>query len=487
MRLRHYLLAASMAISALPQTSAGQTFQNLSGASGTLNQGLFSTNLAWGDYDNDGDLDLYVTNWGTSVSNPVNALFQNQGDGSFIDQAASAGVDNNKNSFAAAFADYDNDGDLDLYIADFFDQDFLYQNADDGTFSEVGRSRGIVNLERRGSSTSVAWGDYNGDGHIDLYLSKFYFANELYHNNGDGTLSPVTDLGVGDERDTNAALWADYDNDGDADLYTINREQENQFFRNDLNTAGTFSEVSASLGIANNEIGQNGTWGDYDNDGDLDLYLANIGANALYRNDDNGTVFVDVAAEAGVRIDTGGWLTAMADWADYDGDGFLDLYLANGADRQGHRDILYASNGDGTFRNATAAANLPTGGSVHFSARWGDYDGNGAPDLYMTDGFGSGNLLFQNETPGSRFIKIQVQGKGGQLGGANASGIGAHVTLIDSNDQLVAYRQIADITGLSFGVQEGQAYRIEVRFPGSSSVVTLSGLQGGDQRTVVEP
>ncbi len=487
MRLRHYLLAALLAVPALPQLSAGQTFQNVSGASGTLNQGLFSTNLAWGDYDGDGDLDLYVTNWGTSVSNPVNALFQNQGDGSFVNQAASAGVADNRNSTSAAWADYDNDGDLDLYVTSFFnEQDHLYSNNGDGTFTEVGRSRGLINLERRGSVTSVAWGDYNGDGHLDLYLGKFYFANALYNNNGDGTFTPVTDLGLGDKRDTNAALWADYDNDGDADLYTINREQENQLFRNDLNSIGTFSEISASLGVANNEIGQNGTWGDYDNDGDLDLYLANIGANALYRND-GGSAFVDVATEAGVRIDTGGWLTAMADWADYDGDGFLDLYLANGADRQGHRDILYASNGDGTFRSATAAANLPTGGSVHFAARWGDYDGNGAPDLYMTDGFGSGNLLFQNETPGSRFIKIQVQGKGGQLGGANTSGIGARATLIDTSDQLVAYRQITDASGLSFGVREGQTYRIEVRFPGSSSVVTLSGLQGGDQRTVVEP
>ncbi len=484
MRLKHYLLAASLA---LPQAVLGQTFQNLSGASGTLNQGLFSTNLAWGDYDNDGDLDLYVTNWGTAITNPINALFQNQGDGSFIDQAAGAGVDDNRNNLSAAWGDYDNDGDLDLYVTSFFsEQDHLYNNNGDGTFTEVGRSRGLINLERRGSVTSIAWGDYNGDGYLDIYLGKYYFANVLYHNNGDGTFTPVTDLDVGDRRDTNAALWADYDNDGDADLYTINREQENQLFRNDLNSAGTFTEVSAALNVANNEIGQNGTWGDYDNDGDLDLYLANIGANALYRNDD-GESFIDVAAAAGVRIDSGGWLTAMADWADYDGDGFLDLYLANGADRQVHRDVLYANNGDGTFRNATAAANLPTGGSVHLSARWADYDGNGAPDLYMTDGFGSGNLLFQNETPGSRFIKIHVQGRGGQQGGASVSGMGARVTLFDDNDQLVAYRQVMDVAGLIFGVQEGQSYSVEVRFPGSSSVITLSGLQGGDQRMVVEP
>ena len=343
----------------------------------------------------------------------------------------------------------------------------------------------MVNLERRGNVTSVAWGDYNTDGLIDFYIGKFYFANELYNNNGDGTFTPVTDLDVGDARDTNAVLWADYDGDGDADLYTVNREQENQFYRNDLNVDGSFAEVSAALGVANNEIGQNGTWGDYDNDGDLDLYLANIGANALYEND-GGTGFTDVAGLAGVRIDNS-WLTAMADWVDYDGDGFLDLYLATGADRQFQRDILYANNTDGTFDNINAFANLPTGPSVHFAARWGDFDGNGAPDLYMTDGFGSGNLLFLNETPGGSFVKVLVQGKGGQQDGGHVPAIGASVRLLNTDGQLVATRHVSDAAGVSFGVREGVEYRIEVSFSDITTVVTVVGVRGGDQRTVVRP
>ena len=206
MRLRNHIYGIALAVLGCCVSLSAQTFQNLSGVSGTLNGGLFSTNLAWGDYDGDGLLDLYSTNWGTAVSNPNNALFQNQGDGTFVNTAASAGVDNNGNSVAAAFADYDNDGDLDLYIADFYAQDFLYQNQGDGTYSEVGRSLGLVNLERRGNVTSVAWGDYNADGQLDFYLGKFYFANELYNNNGDGTFTPVTDLDVGDARDTNAGF-----------------------------------------------------------------------------------------------------------------------------------------------------------------------------------------------------------------------------------------------------------------------------------------
>jgi hypothetical protein len=465
-----------------------QSFQNVTDVSGTANAGLFGTNLAWGDYDSDGNLDLYATNWGTAVSNPVNALFHNEGDGTFTDQAAQAGVDINKNSTAAAFADYDNDGDLDLYIADFFDQDFLYQNQGDGTFVEVGRSRGLIDLTRQGSGTAIAWGDYNGDGHLDLYLGKYYFTNDLYENRGDGTFLQVKGdkLGLGDKRDTDDVYWADYDNDGDLDLYTVNREQENGLYRNDLNETDTFPAIACALSVANGEIGQGGAFADYDNDGDLDLYLANVGANALYRND-GAESFQDVAQEAGIRIDSGGWITAMATWADYDGDGWLDLYLANGADRQQQRDILYASNGDLTFRNATAEANLSTSASAHLSAGFADYDGNGSPDLYTTSGFGEGGQLFQNGTPGSRFVKVFARGKGGQQGGANLDGIGARISLLDNADTIVAFRQTNDPNGVIFGVEEGQTYSVQIRFPGSAAAVTASDVQGGDHITVVEP
>ena len=105
MRLRNHIYGIALVVLGGCVSLSAQTFQNLSGVSGTLNGGLFSTNLAWGDYDGDGLLDLYSTNWGTAVSNPINALFQNQGDGTFVNTATSAGVDNNGNSVAAAFAE----------------------------------------------------------------------------------------------------------------------------------------------------------------------------------------------------------------------------------------------------------------------------------------------------------------------------------------------------------------------------------------------
>ncbi|MBT4504860.1 MAG: VCBS repeat-containing protein, partial [Gemmatimonadetes bacterium] len=239
---------------ALPGLSAAQTFQNLTAVSGTQNPGLYSTGAAWGDYDGDGDLDLYVTNWGTAVTVPANALYENGGDGSFLDVAADRGVANKGNSLAPAWADYDNDGDLDLYVGDFFDQDFLYANQD-GAFTEVGRSRKTINLVRQGSVTAVAWADYDNDGFLDLYLGKLFYDNELYHNSGDGTFLQVLDLGLGDRRDTQGVVWVDYDNDGDLDLYLSNREQENALYRNDLSERGSFADVGHATGLDDKEIG----------------------------------------------------------------------------------------------------------------------------------------------------------------------------------------------------------------------------------------
>jgi len=130
---------------------------------------------------------------------------------------------------------------------------------------------------------------------------------------------------------------------------------------------------------------------------------------------------------------------------------------------------------------------LPTSDSRHMSTGFADYDGNASPDLYVTDGWGIGNQLFQNETPGSRFIKVFARGKGGQQGGTNLDGVGARISLFDNSDQLIAFRQAGAPNGVVFGVQEGQTYNIQVRFPGSAAAVTASGLQGGEQITVVEP
>ena len=477
-----FAAAALVALCHVPSAQA-QTFSSPSGAANVVSGG-FSTNSSWGDFDGDGDLDAYVTNW---VSIP-NLLYQNNGDGSFTDIAAAAGVLGAGNSVAAAWGDYDNDGDLDLYVVDFRDQDLLYRNTD-GSFTEVGRTNQLVNLVKQGSETSVAWGDYDRDGFLDIYVGKYYHDNELYHNTGDGRFELITDLGVGDRRDTNGFSWVDYDNDGDLDLYVVNRDQENGLYRNDLADGGIFAERACALTLANTEIGQSGTWGDYDNDGDLDLFLANVGANNLYRND-GAESFVDVANAAGVRQASSGWITAMAAWTDYDGDGFLDLYLANGGDELQLEDVLFASNGNGTFRNATAEAQLSTAGTAHLSAAWVDFDGDGAPDLYSTDGWGFGNVLSQNDTPDERFIKVTVRGKGAEEGGNNLFGIGSQVRLLDAEtDALVAFRQVLSNSSpgeVTFGAPAGP-YNVQIRFPGNEIPMIVGNVSGGEQITIEEP
>jgi hypothetical protein len=493
-------------ITSLPATALAQ-FVNITDAASVANAGQYSTNLAWGDYDGDGDTDLYVTNWGTAAQVPPNRLYQNDvvsGVVTMVDFAPELGVDNDRNSVAAAWADYDNDGDLDLYVADFFEQDFLYQGDGGQSFTEVGRSGQMVNIIKLGSVFAVGWGDYDNDGFLDIYLGKYYHDNELYHNTGTGLLEPVFDLGVGDKRDSNGLSWVDYDNDGDLDLYVVNREQENALFRNDLNAEqGLFTEVACALSLTDAEIGQSPAWADYDNDGDLDLYLANVGANALYRND-GGDSFTNVAATADVDVPSSGWITSMAAWSDVNGDGYLDLYLANGADRKQQPDVLVAGSATGVFADSTGNVGLPTANSAHLSAAFADVDTDGTPDLYVTDGFGLGNRLYQNSADDSLFLRVVVRGKGPAAGGANLYGFGAKVHLINAvTNDTVAYQQVLPPTavprtvtsddGTTAGGSEvifaapAEAYNVSVLFPGNSQAGIGPDVRGGDVVVIDEP
>ena len=231
--LRH-LLFLCLLVAAFAGASRAQTqprFTDVTQTAGVVNRFL-GTSAAWGDYNGDGRPDLYVTNWGTGVSSPRNALFRNNGDGTFTDVGQAAGVvPLGANSISATWVDYDNDGKLDLYVVDYFRSNTLYRNRGDGTFEDVTATAGVAG-GRLGNKTSAAWGDYDNDGRLDLYICKYYAENEIYHNNGDGTFTEV-EAGIGDKRDSEKAIWVDYDNDGDLDLYVVNREQAKALYRND--------------------------------------------------------------------------------------------------------------------------------------------------------------------------------------------------------------------------------------------------------------
>ena len=301
--------------------TASSTFTQVGSNLGFLDNGL-RLDVAWGDYDNDGDLDFYVARDGDP-----NLLYRKNSEGALTEVAGEAGVADPGKGETASWADYDRDGNLDLYVANFGSENpipnQLYRNNGDGTFLEVGLAAGVADS---GTTLAIAWADYDKDGDQDLFVANRDEGSRLYRNNGDGTFTDVAASSGVTMTTAGDAGWGDYDNDGDLDLFVTAGDccRAGNPFRNNRN--GTFTVVLA-LGSGVGGV----AWGDYDNDGDLDLYQAQGGAdvdNLLWRNDGDGT-FTDVASEAGVG---GGGAGSGAEWFDYDGDGDLDLGLAVATD-----------------------------------------------------------------------------------------------------------------------------------------------------------
>ena len=239
----------------------------------------------WIDYDNDSDLDLFVTNGGGGHS----SLYKNNGNGTFTTITTGALVTEVGNSsFGSSWGDYDNDGDQDVFVANSYQSEnsFLYTSNGDGTF--VRRAMGP-------SARAAAWGDYDNDGDLDLYITT-YSKNVLFRNNGDGSFISINGGAiVQDEAQSYGCSWGDYDNDGDLDLFVANftatSDQNNFLYSN--NGDGTFTKIIEGPVANEGGYSYSGSWGDYDNDGNLDLFVANNyngnGNNFLYRNNGNGT------------------------------------------------------------------------------------------------------------------------------------------------------------------------------------------------------
>ena len=488
--MKTLILAIGLLLSCLATAHGQPAFTDVTTQAGVANslsgsQQRLATNLAWGDYDGDGDLDLYVANWGSSVSPvvAVNRLYRNNGNGSFSDIAQTAGVADSRNSIAANWIDYDNDGHLDLYVVNFSEQDQLYRNGGSGTFSRVTGAAG-VNVISQGSETTAAWGDYDGDGDLDYYLCKLYFKNSLYRNNGSGSFTEVSSTsGVDDIRNSVSAAWGDYDGDGDLDLYVVNREQNNALYRTE--GTGAFSEVACALSVDNTDVGQSANWVDYDGDGDLDLYLANIGADALYRNDGND-IFVNVA-QGDLRSVSGSWISWAGSWGDFDLDGVADVFVANGSDsKAGQVSHLLLGSAVGSFADVTSASGLSTAASSTRAAAAADYDGDGDLDLYVLNSrFPSfeASKLYRNDTAAGTAMRVNVLRSG--TGESSADGIGTSVTLLLGDAVMGAYHLSSgpDARQALFVGQMGQTYSISVNFPGGS-IVTAYGLTPGSLTAV---
>ena len=296
-----------------------------------INAGLSyvgSGSVAWGDYDNDGNLDILLTGSTGSYPNynPISKIYHNNGNSTFTD--INAGLIGVMDS-SVAWGDYDNDGDLDVLLAgrilagSYF-RSCIYKNNGNNNFTYI--DAGLITI----ASGSVAWGDYDNDGNLDILLSGqfseggLFYTTRVYHNNGNGTFTDINAglIGVMDS----SVAWGDYDNDGYLDIivsgYAGNRTYITKVYHN--NGGGTFSEIDADLpGVGHGSS----EWGDYDNDGDLDILLTGqsdfrTNISQIYSNNGNGTFS---SINAGLASVFGSSI-----WGDYDNDGDLDILLKSG-------------------------------------------------------------------------------------------------------------------------------------------------------------
>ncbi len=438
------------------------------------------TGQAWGDFDRDGHLDLFV-----SGGKDSNRLFRSRGNGTFETVSLPPEVALPGPSKAGVtWADYDNDGWLDLYLA-VLGPNRLFHNVPDpqGTWGTGGRAlvRVHAGVEDPGHGRNAAWGDYDGDGLLDLYVvNGGSYPDALYHGEPDGRFTNASALvPLPFDKPGYAATWTDYDDDGDLDLYVVSDHHTgNDLWRNDGPERGgtwRFTSVSEAshAGLAADAMGI--AVGDYDGDGDLDLFTSDIGRTNLLRNDlDLGIAgFTEVAAQVGVDHASSSWGTA---WLDVDLDGDLDLYLATQNQTPELTNRLFLNRGDGTFADGSAACgcadpSFTTGVAI------ADYDSDGAVDL-LVGNYGEGYRLYRNQldpvASGRHYLIVELEG-GGPV---NRDALGARVTVIGSDGR----RQVGerrsgsslgagDMLPLHFGLGRARAQTVEVRWP--DGVVTV--------------
>jgi hypothetical protein len=425
------------------------------------------------DYDNDGWMDLYFVNSGKcdfyDPEPPLrNALYRNNRDGSFTDVTEKAGVGAGRFGQGVAVGDYDGDGFPDLYVTQ-YDRSILYHNNGDGTFTDVTEKAGVA---APGWASSAVWFDYDNDGRLDLFVCRFVDYDKfkhhrceapktpelagqaeyciprafrpmpswLFHNNGDGTFTDVSQSsGIAEHRGKAWGVVAtDINNDGRMDLFVSNDTVANFLFINRGN--GRFDEIGEPAGVAYSEAGKPRSGmgldsADYNQDGWMDLFVANLDKElfSLYQNNKDET-FDDKAAAAGIAAAT----RFMSGWGlkffDYDNDGNLDLFLANGEPddliaqldaRVSYREplMLFQNTGSG-FRNISGDSGPVF--SRPLSARGlaiGDFNNDGAVDVLISANNGPPLLLRNNAAAGNHWLGVRLIGKK-----SNPDAIGARIS-----------------------------------------------------------
>ena len=425
--------------SAAPATCAEDIFTRVT-AGDIVNARGSSIGAVWGDYNNDNYLDLFVANG----NDEKNFLFVNNRDGSFTRIIEGDIVNDEGCSHGSSWGDYDNDSDLDLFVTDCGQNNFLYRNDGSPSYTFTRIRSGVIIVEE-GISIGCSWGDYNNDGYLDLFVAnEARQGNYLYRNDGppNFTFTKIIEGEiVKDIATSRSCSWADYDNDGDLDLFVANRKGGNNFlYRNDGPPMYTFTKIKDGEIVNDGGEALSGSWGDYDNDGDLDLFVAK-GAqrNFLYANNGNGTFRRIVTGD--IAIDVGA--SHSSNWGDFDNDGDLDLFVAN--DLLEQNNFLYSNSGPPDYRLMRFRTSVvATDADSSWSCSWADFDNDGDLDLFVANVANVNNrssFLYRNNGNNNRWINIKCIGTR-----ANVSAIGAKVK-IKTTIKGLAIWQMNEISG----------------------------------------
>ena len=479
---------------------------------------------AWIDYDQDTDIDIYFVNGADlpgmrSEVPPRNALYRNNGDGTFTDVTVQAGVGDGSYGFSCAVGDYDNDGFPDLYVAN-IGPNVLYHNNRDGTFTDVTAQAGVGDALW---GASAAFADYDNDNDLDLFVANYVaFQLEknrqcgefnvriycspknfegtpsvLYRNNGDSTFTDVTrEAGVFNPNGKGMGIvWCDYDNDYDLDLFVANDLEPDWLYQN--HGDGMFTEVALFSGVAVDEMGSAyssmaAVFGDINNDGWFDLVVTNFSGepNAVYRSEQNG-LFADITYRSGIGAPTLMRLSWGADFADFDNDGYIDLFIVTGDLNDNvhlinpnltyaQQNQLFRNRGDSTFEDVS---NRSGEGlllkKVSRGAAFGDYDNDGDIDVLVTNCHQTPDLLRNDSVYLNHWLSFTTVGVQ-----SNRDGIGTRINVVAGGKSQIkevksggSYPSHSDMR-LHFGLgQSDRADLVEIRWP-SGIVEQFENVQG---------
>ncbi|RPI18113.1 MAG: T9SS C-terminal target domain-containing protein [Ignavibacteriae bacterium] len=427
--------------------SNSQTFTKITSGE-FVNDGGASRSVNFIDYDNDGDLDLYVTNG--KRFGQRNFLYNNTG-GVFTRVFNTALVNDSLPYDGSSWADYDNDGDADLCAVTWYDStNMLYQNNGSGNFVLVTGSPILIN---RGFSETCSWGDYDNDGLVDLFITNSEgigpWRNRLYKNTGNGNFASVDSGAVNLDvnRLSRGVNWVDIDGDRDLDIFVCNENNQNNIIYNN-NGAGYFTKVLNITPVTTGGNTWSSSWGDYDNDGDLDLFCANWNQkNFLFKNDGNFN-FTQITNDTIVN-EVGNF--ACSGWGDYDNDGDLDMFVTQAYKTPNSplKNNLYKNQlietGNPTFEKITSG-DIVNDMGYSYGFAWADWDGDGDLDIFIAKTYNENenNAAYLNNGNNNKWLEVKCVGRT-----ADRSAIGTKVKIkaVINNNPVWIMREVDGQSG----------------------------------------